>query len=109
MTVNLTDRVPKRRDKLVIMTEILDIARNGSSKTHIMFKANLSFSQLNDYLAVLSRTNLLEKLSLDGHEIYRPTEKGLEFMQMQQAIISLLNEDLRHANVKTSMFDFISL
>ena len=41
---------PKRREKLVIMAQIIDIAKQGTSKTHIMFKASLSFSQLNQYL-----------------------------------------------------------
>jgi len=98
--LTMTENKAKRRDKLVIMAEIIDIAKSGSSKTHIMFKANLSFSQLNEYLAALSRANLLEKLTQDGREIYKPTERGLEFMQMQQAIISLLSEHLPRCNVK---------
>ena len=104
MTQSLVENSPKRRDRLVIMTEILNIAKNGSSKTHIMYKANLSFTQLNEYLTVMSRTSLLEKAAFDGREVYRPTKKGLEFMQMQQAIISLLNTGLRYSNVKTSLF-----
>jgi predicted transcriptional regulator len=106
MTLTLKENKPKRRDKLVIMTEILEIAKHGSSKTHIMFKANLSFSQLNEYLSVLEHTGLLEKVNMEGHDVFQPTDKGCEFMHMQQAIISLLNVDLHHANVKTSLFEF---
>ncbi len=108
MTISLTVNKPKRRDKLVIMTEILDIAKKGTSKTHIMFKANLSFSQLNQYLAILSQANLLEMSAFDGRDVYKPTQKGLEFMQKQQQIISLLNADLHRGNIKTPFFDFNS-
>ncbi len=88
------------------MTEILDIAKKGTSKTHIMFKANLSFSQLNQYLAILSQANLLEMSALEGRDVYKPTQKGLEFMQKQQQIISLLNADLHRSNIKTPFFNF---
>ncbi|HMK95797.1 MAG TPA: winged helix-turn-helix domain-containing protein [Candidatus Limnocylindrales bacterium] len=84
---------PKRRDKLVIMTEILIIAMRGASKTQIMYKANLSFSQLKHYLALLLRKSLLEKSPLNKREIYKATPKGLEFMERQLQIIDLINED----------------
>jgi len=105
MTITVNENTPKRRDKLVIIAEIIDVARNGTSKTHIMFKANLSFSQLNQYLSVLIETNLLEKQMVEGREIYRPTIKGLQFVEKQCEIINLLNSDFRKLKVKTS-FDF---
>ena len=37
----------KRRDRLYILAEILAIAKNGYLKTQIMYRANLSFAQLN--------------------------------------------------------------
>ena len=76
------------------MAEIVGIAKKGTSKTHIMFKANLSFSQLKQYLALLSQTSLLEKSPYNGREIYKATPKGLEFMERQQQIMDLLNEDV---------------
>jgi predicted transcriptional regulator len=84
---------PKRRDKLVIMTEIIGIAIKGTSKTQIMYKANLSFSQLKRYLALLSHHSLLKKSAYDGKEIYKATPKGVEFMERQQQIIDLINEE----------------
>ena len=105
MTSILTQNQPKRRDKLVIMAEIISIAKNGTSKTHIMFKANLSFSQLNQYLQILSQTSLLDKSGYNGREIYKATQKGIEFMERQCQIINLLNENTHTYNVKTS-FEF---
>jgi predicted transcriptional regulator len=95
----------KRRDRLVIMTEIMDICKNGSSKTHIMFKANLSFTQLNQFLGSLFELGLLEKLAYDGRQIYRSTSKGQEFMKMQQKIINLLNENCQKGSLKSSPFN----
>jgi predicted transcriptional regulator len=107
MTICISEEKPKRRDKLVIMAEIIDIARKGASKTHIMFKANLSFSQLNQYLSALCQSNLLEKFTSDGREYYKPTAKGLDFMEKQCQIISLLNEDTHpySINIKTSLLN----
>ena len=70
-----------------------------------MFKANLSFSQLNQYLSALIETNLLEKQVVEGREIFRATKKGLDLVEKQCEIINLLNTDFRKLKVKTS-FDF---
>jgi len=105
MTITISENTPKRRDKLVIIAEIINIAKNGTSKTHIMFKANLSFSQLNQYLSALIETNLLERQLVQGREIYRATEKGLDLVEKQCEIINLLNTDFHKLKVKTS-FDF---
>lgn len=107
MTITENECTPKRRDKLVIIAEIIDIAKNGTSKTHIMFKANLSFSQLNQYLSALIDTNLLEKQVVEGREIYKATRKGLDFVEKQCEVINLLNVDFRNQKVKTS-FEFIT-
>jgi predicted transcriptional regulator len=108
MTITITENAPKRRDQLVIIAEIINIAKSGSSKTHIMFKANLSFKQLNQYLSILTETGLLEKSQTDGKEIYSATQKGLNFVEKQREIISLLNIDIHEMKVKTS-FGFYPL
>ena len=71
-----------------------------------MFKANLSFSQPNQYLELLTQTSLLERVYEDGKDTYKATEKGLEFMEKQYDIISFLNVDYRQNSVKTS-FDLM--
>jgi len=80
----------KRRDRLYIMAEILRIAKNGSLKTHLMYGANLSFAQLNDYLSFLISTGLLKTVQEGGRLIYKTTSKGLEFLTNHEKIISLL-------------------
>ncbi len=107
VTSELIESSPKRRDKLVIMTEIVCIAKKGTSKTHIMFKASLSFSQLKQYLSLLTKTGLLEKFSINGKEIFKSTPKGIEFMEMQQFIINFLTEDSKeYGNCLKNSFIF---
>jgi predicted transcriptional regulator len=84
---------PRRRDRLAIMAEIIRISKKGSSKTHIMFKGNLSTKQLNRYLKTLSQINFLKKLTCNGKEYYKATPKGLYFLEQQRKITKLLDED----------------
>jgi predicted transcriptional regulator len=93
MTSILMTDSPKRRDKLVIMAEMVTIAKRGTPKTRMMFEANLSFSQLNEYLTLLSNTGLIEKTSNHGKVIFQTTPKGLEFLEKQQQVFNLLNDD----------------
>jgi predicted transcriptional regulator len=86
----MTEMPQKRRDKLVIMAEIMDIARAGALKTQIMYKANLSFSQLNEYLTTLVKLNFLEKNNQDGKDVYTATPKGTNFLKHQVEVMSLV-------------------
>jgi predicted transcriptional regulator len=81
---------PQRRDKLYIVAEILEIAEEGTLKTQLMYRANLSFTQLNDYLNFMLRISLLEKNVQNGKEIYKATAKGLDFLQRYREITQLL-------------------
>ena len=80
----------KRRDRLYIIAEILDISKDGVLKTQIMYKANLSFSQLNDYLKFLVNLNFLEAKEINGRIIYKTTEKGLRYLDNYKEILQLL-------------------
>jgi len=97
----LTDTKSKRRDKLSIIAEILEIAKDGTLKTQIMYKANLSFTQLNDYLKFMLKTALLKKLVNKGKVVYVATEKGLDFLQRHLELTELLKEnEISKNNVK---------
>ena len=80
----------KRRDRSGIMAEILEIAREGVLKTHIMYRANLSFAQLNEYLSLLSDLNLLEAANTSKRTIYKTTEKGSRYLQSYIEIRKML-------------------
>jgi predicted transcriptional regulator len=83
----------KRRDKLFIIAEILDIAKDGSLKTQIMYRANLSFTQLNEYLKFMLKISLLDKVLQNDKETYRATEKGMDFLQRYREITELLKTE----------------
>ena len=103
--VELNENKSKRRDKLVIMTEILGIAVKGASKTQIMYKANLSFSQLKRYLALLSQHSLLKESVCAGRGIYKATPKGVEFMEIQRHLIDLISEKRLRNSMKPHIFN----
>ncbi len=83
----------KRRDKLFIIAEVLEIAKEGTLKTQIMYRANLSFTQLNDYLRFMLKINLLDKVARGGKEMYRATDKGLDFLERYREITELLKTE----------------
>ena len=83
----------KRRDKLCIIAEILEIAKEGTLKTQIMYKANLSFAQLNEYLKFMLKIKLIEKVANAGKDVYVSTEKGLDFLQRQCELTEMLKTD----------------
>src|SRR4030065_2663055 len=86
----IADTASRRRDKLCIIAEILEIAKEGTLKTQIMYKANLSFAQLNEYLKFMLKINLMQKLTNQGKDVYIATEKGLDFLQRQGQLNELL-------------------
>jgi predicted transcriptional regulator len=94
----ITDTTSKRRDKLNIVSEILEIAKEGTLKTQIMYKANLSFTQLNDYLKFMLKTTLLTEFSARGKTMYATTEKGLDFLQLYCELTELLKENEKSKN-----------
>jgi predicted transcriptional regulator len=93
----------KRRDRLYIIAEILEIAREGTLKTQVMYRANLSFTQLNDYLGFMLKISLLNKVSENNKDIYRATMKGMDFLERYHEIVELLKTEEnngRNNNIK---------
>ena len=88
----------KRRDKLSIIAEMLEIAKDGTLKTQIMYKANLSFTQLNDYLKFMLKTSLLNKFRTKGKDVYEATEKGIDFLQRHCELTELLKDNENSRN-----------
>jgi len=93
----ITDTTSKRRDKLGIIAEILEIAKDGTLKTQIMYKANLSFVQLTEYLDYMLKLHLLNKLDVNTKEVYVTTEKGVDFLQKHSELAALLNDENENA------------
>jgi predicted transcriptional regulator len=99
----IVETTSKRRDKLCIIAEILEIAKDGTLKTQIMYRANLSFAQLNDYLKFMLKIKLIQKIVEQGKDVYVATDKGLDFLQRQCELTELLKteEEKPRNGVKT--------
>jgi predicted transcriptional regulator len=79
----------KRRDRFLIIAEILETAKPGALKTQIMYRANLSFTQLHAYLNFLLKIKLLDKTLENNRTRYRTTKKGANFIQQYREITEL--------------------
>jgi predicted transcriptional regulator len=84
------------------MAQILEITKEGTLKTQIMYKANLSFTQLNDYLQFMLKSNLITHKTREGREVYIITLKGINFLQMHNELLQLLKTEINSPKVKIS-------
>lgn len=78
----------KYRSRSDIIGLILEAANGGASKTSIMYKAFLTFTQMREYLGLLIEKELIRYE--EGAQKYRTTEKGMRLLQMCNQI----NEEL---------------
>jgi len=76
-----------------IIANILSEANEGAKKTHIMYKSNLSFRQLQAYLDFLLDRGLLT-MSEEGSEgnpnLLKTTAKGRAFLRAYRNLKALL-------------------
>lgn len=82
------------------MAQILEITKEGTLKTQIMYKANLSFTQLHDYIQFMLNSNLIIHKTREGREVYFITVKGLGFLQMYSNLLQLLRTGSSSMKVK---------
>ncbi len=85
----------QHRPRLSIISAILKVARQGARKTHIMYKANLSYGQLEDYLAFLTDIGLIKRIN-DGEEmttLYSTSLSGLAFLEKFEALKNTVDLD----------------
>jgi predicted transcriptional regulator len=76
----------KNRNRMEIVSNILDIARNGALKTHLMYKANLSYMVVTQYLSFLIKSGLIEEIfAEDGPtRLYKTSAKGFKYLEVYQ-------------------------
>ncbi len=89
-------RIRQHRSRQKIINDILTVAKHGARKTHIMYRANLSYDQLNEYLSFLLDNGLIEKdadVEYEGAVMYKISAKGRQFLERY----SQLQEILAHS------------
>jgi predicted transcriptional regulator len=81
------------RDRIAIVAEILEMAREGVLKTNIMYRAGLNSLMLNKYLGLMTNAKLLEKVLLNGRVVFKATKRGTEFLHYCYEITRLLEPE----------------
>jgi predicted transcriptional regulator len=76
----------KRRDRQEIIVEILETAREGAIKTHIMYRVKLSYGQVSEYIPMLVEKGFLEDLTVvvrhrKVKHFLKTTELGAKFLE----------------------------
>jgi predicted transcriptional regulator len=80
-----------KRSKHVIVSQILDICKNGACKTKIVYQANLNFRTVNPYIDLLIKNNLIE-VKQGETILYETTDRGRHLLDDFKQINSQLSE-----------------
>ena len=91
--VALLRGIMKYRSRTDIVSQILEAANGGATKTRIMYKAYLSYAQLKEYLSVLTENGLLDYE--EGELKYKTTEKGIRFMNTYDQIGQMVSQETK--------------
>ncbi|MFI5405557.1 MAG: winged helix-turn-helix domain-containing protein [Nitrososphaerales archaeon] len=78
----------KYRSRTEIIDMILQTSRSGTTKTKIMYKAYLSYTQVKEYLSFMLENDLI--MYEEGSHLYRVTEKGLHFLHTYSEISDMI-------------------
>jgi predicted transcriptional regulator len=82
------------RSQYSIAEEMLNVANNGTIKSNLMYRCNVSFKQLNKRLPIFMQNNLIE-IKTDKEKIScQTTDKGKVFAQSHRLIRYLMETGL---------------
>ena len=94
MMTTTSEQRKNNRGKIQIMGDVLALATSGIKKTHIMYRANLSYEQVHLYLGELIGKRLISQdVSSSDGVVYRTTEKGREFLLCYTRLVEFLEEE----------------
>ncbi len=86
--------VNRRRSQIEILNDILLISKEGAKKTDILYKGNFSYKQLQEYLGYMIEKEILKEIYVEDNgnscRIYRPTEKGIDFLEDSNRLLEKL-------------------
>ena len=74
-----------KRSRNEIISQILEICKNGASKTKIVYQANLNFNTVNPYLDLLIKNDLI-RVNEGRAILYETTPKGIRLLESIQQI-----------------------
>lgn len=90
MPNNAMQTLWNRRDRLNIMAEIMEATKGSQLKTRIMYRVNLSFSQVNEYLSFLTERGFLRVHVENRKKFYETTAKGNIYIENYREMSNLL-------------------
>jgi len=73
----------QRRVKIEIINDILISIQQKGGKikpTHLLYKSNLSYNKMKEYLNELIQKKMIKEIDLKGKKGYAITEEGLKFL-----------------------------
>jgi predicted transcriptional regulator len=77
-----------KRNREEIISQILNVCRNGAIKTRVVYQANLNFKTVEPYLDLLVKNNLLE-VQQGEKKMYETTEKGETLLEALNQVSEL--------------------
>ena len=81
----------RRRSNIEIIADMLKVGENGAGKTEIMYSANMSYAQIQKYLAFLMDQDLINKVQVGNPSIkYHVTDKGNKLLGHIDNIMEML-------------------
>jgi len=89
----LAFRMARRRGEIEVLIDVLSVAIDDVKVTHLMYKANLSYSTLRKYLAGALDKRLVCKVhNGDGAVVYRTTEEGKMLLEKLRDVKGCLRD-----------------
>jgi len=81
----------RRRSNIEIIADMLRVGENGAGKTEIMYSANMSYAQLQKYLAFMLSHGFINKVKVGNPSVtYQVTNKGGELLKNINCIMEVL-------------------
>jgi len=93
----------RRRCEYDVIANILNIAKEGATRTQIMYGANLSFTLLNKYLRILINNQLLEKQKNERGVVYVLRENGYRFLRSYYELQALYQNEIKKNTSKQNL------
>lgn len=90
--MNAEKNIAFHRGYIDIIANILTAATGGARKTQLMYKCNLSFTQVKNYINLLLNKQLIQKVTQEKSEkttFFETTEKGQEFLRAYRRLKAL--------------------
>lgn len=81
----------KNRSRMDIVARILDVAKSDMPKTKIMLNVGLSYYQLEEYIGICIKSNLLEYDRIG--KVFKTTDKGREFQKFYSKINDFISNE----------------